>query len=134
MSEQNVEVLRRANEAVNHGDVEALLALCTDDVEVEDLHPAPDIPAVVRGQDGVGQLVAGWADAFDELSAEIEEYIDIDDVHVAAVTRYLGRQRTGLEVDFRGVDLWEIRDARLARGTIGYPNRQAALEAVAARR
>ncbi len=38
MSSENVEILRRANQAFNRGDVEGFLAFCNDEVEVEDLN------------------------------------------------------------------------------------------------
>jgi ketosteroid isomerase-like protein len=110
-----------------------MLALCAEDIQMEDLHPAPDMPPVARGKDQVRRLFAGWVDAFDEFSAEIEEYFEVDDAHVGAVVRYRGTQRGGLEVDFRAVDLWEVRDGKLVSGTIGFPDRDAAVQAVARR-
>jgi hypothetical protein len=40
---------------------------------------------------------------------------------------------TGRTVDLRGVDLWEVRDQRIVRGTIGFADRESAVEAVASR-
>ena len=134
MSQQNIELVRRANEAFNRREAKAMLELCADDVEVEDLHNAPDMPRVVVGAGQVLKLMAAWIDAFDDFDAEIEEYVEIDDWHVACIVRYRGTQRDeGLTVDARGVDVWEVRDQKLARGTIGYANLEAAREAVAAR-
>ena len=135
MSEQNVELVRRMNQAFNNRDVEAMLEMCADDVQIEDLHPAPDMPPVAHGKHEVLRLIAGWVDAFDEFGAEIAEFIDVDDRHVAVVVRYRGTQRdTGVVVDMRGVDLWEFDDGKLIRGTVGYPDRDAALAAAATTR
>ena len=70
-----------------------------------------------------------WIDAFDDFTGEIEEYIDVDDRHLACVVQYRGTHRdTGLEVANRGVDLWEVRCNKLVRATLGFPNRESALQ------
>ena len=131
MSQANVELLRKINEAFNRGDVEGLLEMCADDLEVEDLNNAPDLPPVVFGKAQARRMFAAWADAFDDFGGEIEEYLDVDDRHVGCVVNYRGTQRsTGLEVHFRAVDMWEVREGKFVRGTLAYPDRQSALEAV----
>ena len=129
MSQENVEVLRRANEAFNRGDVEGVLACCHDDVEIEDLNNAPDLPPIVRGKDAARQVFAAWVTAFEDFVGEIEEYIDIDERYVACLVHYRGKAQ-GLEVDVRAVDLWEVHGSKLVRGTLGFPNRKQALAAV----
>jgi uncharacterized protein len=130
MSETNVELLRRANEAFNRGDLDGFLEYCAEDLEVEDLNNAPDVPRVTHGKQEARAVFMAWTDAFDDFRGDIEEYIDVDDRHVACVVHYRGTQReTGLEVNFRGVDVWEIRDGELVRGTLAYPDRGSAIEA-----
>jgi ketosteroid isomerase-like protein len=131
VSQDNVEILRRANEAFNRGDVDGFLALCSVDVEVEDLHNAPDLPPVARGKDAVRQVLAAWVDAFESFVGEIEEYIDVDDRHVGCLVRYRGKARdSGMELEVRAWDIWEVRGTELVRGTLGYGDRAQALEAV----
>jgi ketosteroid isomerase-like protein len=131
MAQENVEILRRANATFNRGDVEGFLAFCSEDVEIEDLNHAPDLPPVVRGKDAARHVFAAWMNTFNDFIGEIEEYIDVDDRHVGCLVHYRGKARgSGLEVDFRGVDLWEVRGGKLVRGTLGYADRQSALEAV----
>jgi ketosteroid isomerase-like protein len=50
MSQENVEVLRRANAAFNRGDIEGFLDFAVEDIEVEDLKHAPDFPPVAKGR------------------------------------------------------------------------------------
>jgi ketosteroid isomerase-like protein len=110
MSQENVEILRQANGAFNRGDLEGFLAFCGEEVEIEDLNNAPDLPPVAYGKEGARRFLAAWTDAFDDFSGEIEEYIDADDRHVACLVHYRGRQRdSGLVIDFTGVDMWELR-------------------------
>src|SRR5437763_14768141 len=107
MSQENVELLRRANQAFNRGDYDGFLAFCADDLQVEDLNNAPDLPRVARGKEENRAVFAAWIDAFDDFTGEIQEYIDIDDRHVACVVHYSGRQLdTGLEVESTLVDVW----------------------------
>ena len=130
MSQQNVEILRRANEAFNRGDVEGFLVWCSEDLEVEDLNPAPDMPPVAQGKDQVLALMAAWTDAFEDFTGAIEGYFEIDERHVGCHVHYHGRQRgMGLEVDFKTVDVWELRNGKIVRGTLGYPDPQSALAA-----
>jgi ketosteroid isomerase-like protein len=130
MPDDNVDLIRTANAAFNRGDIEAFLAMCVDDVQIEDLNNAPDLPPVSRGIDEVRETLTAWIDAFDDFRGEIEEYIEAGD-RVACVVRYHGKSRaSGLTIDQRIVDVWEFRDGRLVRGTLGYSNRDAALEAM----
>src|SRR4051794_31427420 len=81
--------------------------------------------------DAVRQVFGAWINAFNDFIGEIEEYIDVDDRHVRCLVHYRGKARdSGLEIDFRGVDLWEVPGSKLVRGTLGYPDRKSALEAV----
>ena len=95
------------------------------------MNPAPDLPPVARGKEAARRLFAAWIDAFDDFSGEIEEYIDADDQHVACLVHYRGKQRdAGLMIDFTAVDMWEFQGNKLIRGTLGYRDRESALEAI----
>ena len=128
MSQENVEIVRRINEAFNHGDIESVLSFCAEDIEVEDLMNAPDVPRVVHGIQGVRQVLIAWIEGFDEFRGEIFEYID-DGNHVVCVTDYDSKSREGLALHQRAVNVFEIRDGKLVKGTFGYENREQALEA-----
>ena len=51
MSSENMEIVRRLNEAFNSGDTEAFLELYAPDAELRDLANAPDQAAAIRGRD-----------------------------------------------------------------------------------
>jgi ketosteroid isomerase-like protein len=121
--------VRQANEAFNRGDIERVLAFYAEDAEFEDLMNAPDLPRVVRGIQGVRQVLMTWVETFDEFRAEIAEYIDLQH-HVVCVTDYFGKSREGLTIQLRTGDVVEIRDGKFVRVTIGYESREQALEAV----
>ena len=129
MSLANVEVLRRANAAFNRGDIDGWLEFVADDIEFEDTKNAPDVPAVAKGKEALRASVVAWTEAFGGgLKGEIVDYFDVDDHHVACVVHYSGKElRSGMEVDFKGVDIWEIRDGKLIRGKVSFPDRESAL-------
>src|SRR2546422_3355451 len=112
MSQENVELVRQANEAFNRGDIERVLTYYAEDAELEDLMNAPDLPRVVRGIQGVRQVLMNWVQAFDEFRAEIAEYIDVGQHHVVCVTDYYGRSREGVTIQLRTGDVVEIRDGK----------------------
>ena len=129
MSQENVEIVRRANEAFNRGDIEGVLTYYAEDAEFEDLMNAPDLPEIVRGVEGVRQVLTTWIRTFDEFRAEIAECIDAEH-HVVCVTDYYGKSRQGLTIELRTGDVVEIRDDKVVRVTVGYESREEALEAV----
>ena len=91
MSRENVDAFKRAAEAYNRRDVEALLE--TLDPEVE-WHPALQSllqgeTTVYRGHDGIREFFRDMDDVLDEIDAEYAEIRDLGDRIVA-----LGRVRT----------------------------------------
>jgi ketosteroid isomerase-like protein len=130
MSSENVETLRRANDAFKRGDKDGALANYHPDVEWRDLQHAPDTPERVLGVDALQTIWQQWEQAFDEFSAEISEFIDAGDF-VVAVTHWLATGReSGLVLDLRTADVFEFADGKIIGVTVGYPDKQAAIEAV----
>jgi ketosteroid isomerase-like protein len=90
MSQENVEIVRRAYEAAGEqGNVETLLEFCSADIEYR---TRPDLPdaRTYRGHDGVRALAAEWRRIFPDLHFEPEELIDAGD-RVVALMRISGR-------------------------------------------
>jgi ketosteroid isomerase-like protein len=129
MSQENVEILRQANAAFNRGDIEGFLEFVVDDIEVEELKNAPDLPPVVKGKDAVRGLLVAWTETFGDFRGEIVEYIDVDEHHVACVVHYRGKERrTGMDIEFKTVDIWEIRGRKLVQGKTSFPDRESAIQ------
>jgi ketosteroid isomerase-like protein len=118
MSQENVELHRRAVEAFNTRDVERFVALCDPEIE---LHSAVTVPggAIYHGHDGVRMWYRDLADAFgSEVRLEPEAYFDLGEqtitfhllhgrgrhsgAHVAEPFAHLHRWRAGLIVYFQG--------------------------------
>jgi ketosteroid isomerase-like protein len=132
VSQEDVELVRRMNEAFNRRDRDALPAYYHPDVELRDLQHAPDAPECLVGIDAIRANWARWDDAFDDFSAEIEECVDAGS-YVLATTRWRGRGKdSDLEIDLRAVEVFELADGKIARLTSGYATKDEALRAVRA--
>jgi ketosteroid isomerase-like protein len=129
MSQENVGVVHRANEALNRGDIEGFLAFYSEDVEAEDLMNAPDVPRVMHGIQAFRQMLKAWVDTFDDFRADIVEFIDAGH-QVVCVTDYYGKGREGLTTNLRVADVFEVRSGKVVRATLSYSSREEALEAV----
>ncbi len=129
MSQANVEIAERANAAFNRRDVDAALEFFAPDAELRDLANAPDQGGVIRGVDSIRDAWALWTAAFDELRAEFEELIDAGDAVIAAV-HWQGRGKaSGMSIDVRQFDLYELRNGKIVRATLGLKSKADALEA-----
>jgi len=72
MSEENVDVLRRALEAFRRRDNEAALAFYDPDIEIRGILD----DRVYRGLDGVREYFREWLSVWDEFISEVDEWID----------------------------------------------------------
>ena len=115
MSEQSVEVVKRAYAAFAEGDVPAVLGAFADDIE---WHEAEGMPygGVYRGGEAVAQNVFG------PISQDVEgfavtprEFMAAGDA-VAVVVSYTGTGKaTGRPLDLPVVHVWDIRDGKAVR-------------------
>src|SRR5438045_1126260 len=130
MSQENVELLVQAIAVANRGDLDAVAGLYHPDVELRDLQHPPDAPERLIGIDAIRAYWDQWDDAFDDFTAEIEEYLDAG-TYVLMATRWRGKGKdSGLEIDLRAVEVVELADGKIARLTTGYSNKAEALKAV----
>jgi ketosteroid isomerase-like protein len=128
MSQENVEIAKRANAAFNGGDVDAALEFFAPDAELRDLANAPDQASVVKGVDSIREAWTLWTAAFDELRADIEEMIDAGDAVIGAV-HWQGRGKaSGMSIDVRQFDVYELRNGKIVRATLGLKSETDALE------
>ena len=117
MSEENVEIVRRAYEAWNRGDLEAALEFLDPGVE---LSLPPDFPeaGTHRGRSEVRRWVTEeFLPTLEDFRAVPERFLDADD-QVVVFVRYSGRGKTtGIEVRGSIVDahLWTLRNGMVER-------------------
>jgi ketosteroid isomerase-like protein len=128
MSQENVEIVRGALEALEQGGVEALLESCSSEIEYQ---VRPDLPdaRTYRGHEEVRALASDWQRLFEDFRLEAEELIDAGD-SVVALMRISGRGTTsGVEVGNPYAGVYEVRDGKIWRIS-DYPTRQEAFERV----
>jgi ketosteroid isomerase-like protein len=133
MSHANVEIIKRGTASLNARDHDGALADFHPDVEWRDLMHAPDVPERVQGVAAVRAIMEQWDEAFDEFTANVEEYIDVGD-RVVCVTHWHAKGKgSGVAVDLRAADVYEFEDGKIVRVTQGYADKDAALEALGSR-
>ena len=133
MSQENVDIVKRGSAALNSGDVDAALEAFAADATLRDLASGPDQPTVVEGIESIRQVWALWLEAFDELRADIRDFIEAGDAVICAVHWYGRGKMSGMNIDVDQFDVYEIADGAVVRATLGYKSRTEALDAAGLR-
>jgi ketosteroid isomerase-like protein len=125
MPSENAEVVRRAHEALNSGDMDALVALCDKEFQL-DMSDRVFNPAVYEGHDGIRQFYAEVRDVW-EIYVWVPEQLIEAGSDVVALLLSTGRGReSGVEVERQTAIVWSLRERRLT-GLRFYRNRDEAL-------
>src|SRR4051812_47199381 len=133
MSQEDVEMAKRANAALNRGDFAGVGEVFAPDAVLQDLQNAPDQPITAEGVQAIRDTLNLWAAAFDELRVDIEEYIDGPNA-VICTAHWKGQGKTsGISIDVHQFDLYEFREGRVVRAVLGFRSRNEALEAAGLR-
>jgi ketosteroid isomerase-like protein len=132
MSQENVEIVRRAHEALNRGDVDGALTAVDPDVEA-DLSRSRSaeggmIEDVIRGREA---LRARIQDGFDhwKISWDQREYLEVSDDRVLSTASVRFQGRDGIELGDRGAQLWTFADGEVVQLTF-FPSKERALESL----
>ena len=128
MSEENVEVVRRAYEAFNRRDWDAAFRDQAPDVEYT-TPPRGPTAGRYRGREEIQGFWAEMLTAFDAASVEPEEFFERGD-QVAVVVRTRMRPKgSSAEIERRTGALWKIRDGTVVSIRI-FAKPEEALDAV----
>ncbi|HEY6638332.1 MAG TPA: nuclear transport factor 2 family protein [Solirubrobacterales bacterium] len=130
MSEENVELVRRAYAALTRADTDTLNDLAAPELVVDFSRRLLD-PLVLRGRDEALRFIL--SEPYEEWEGwplwEPQELIDADD-KVVALIRFSARGReSGVEVDAQVWNLWTFRDGKWVEVKYFGEDRAAALEA-----
>ena len=129
MSQENVEIVRKAYEAFAAGGVEATRDFFAADAALFS-YPEWAGPSQYRGHDGLRTLLAEWTDNFDEFKLEVREVRRVGD-KVVMLGETVGRIK-GSGVPIRqplGAVYSDFRDGRIGEGR-NFLTWREALEAV----
>jgi ketosteroid isomerase-like protein len=128
MSEENVEIIRRAYERWNRRDSGWATAVAP---EFEYVASAAfvGLSGGHRGLEGFTRMLEQFWGEFDEAHAEPQEFIEAGDSVLAVITFRGSGKQSGVEVNMEVFQLWTLRDGKVVRGQ-GFSDRAEALEAV----
>jgi ketosteroid isomerase-like protein len=128
MSEENVEIVKRANAALNAHDMDGLSSLLHPEYEFVD-HMGAAAEESGSGIETIRRQAEGWIETFPDFRAETEEYIDADD-RVVCVTHWRGTGAgSGLAYSQRAAEVYTLRDGKIIRAELGFADKAEALEA-----
>ena len=126
MSQENVEIVRRAVAAFNARNRKELLGLMDPEIEYQSLMEQK----IYRGLDGMVQYRDDVDAVLENFHTEDDRFLDVGEDRVLHLYRIVGRGAgSGVPVGRQNAILWQLRDGRLFRGR-AYLDQRAALEAV----
>jgi ketosteroid isomerase-like protein len=119
MSQQNVDIIRRAFAAYPAGDIDGVLRLCSEDIVIMQAPEVPGVPPELRGHDGVLEAFGLWPAQWDDYRVRIERVVADPGDYVAVATRQSGRgKQSGVEVEAEFTFLFAIREEKIAEWRI----------------
>jgi steroid delta-isomerase-like uncharacterized protein len=126
-AEANVETVRKAIDAFNRGDADAMRAIGGDDFVYDWSRSMAPNRGIYRGQDGFMEFVNEQWNMFDDVRLDVHEYIPRGQ-HVVVTATVHGRGRQGIPVSANSAHLYTFEYGRLVRITL-YQEREEALAA-----
>ena len=129
MSEENVDVVRKANEAFVSGDAETALDLLAPEIEWHGTVGGFDEGRIARGRDEVVQGFVEYFENWERMELRADDYIDAggDEVVVFHHEVAKGRQ-SGVVVETDTGSVSTVRDGKIVR-VRAYMERDEALRA-----
>ena len=126
MSQENVEIVRAALDALNRGDGDAALKDMAPDFEFDFSRSIGTQPGVYR-LDETRRFLDEFTGAWESVRWEADDFIEADEQVLTSLTTSF-RGRDGIEVQARAAWVWTFRDGSVARISF-YQERHEALEA-----
>jgi ketosteroid isomerase-like protein len=127
MSQENVEIVKRAIAAVNERDVEGYLSCCTNEIKLST--PLVEIAGVYEGPDGIRRFFADVGDTGPDFQLTIERLEAIGPDRVLAFMRVAATGRaSGIPQDARTGNVYDFANGKIERIRI-FVDREQALEA-----
>jgi hypothetical protein len=114
MSQENVELVKRAVEAVNQRDIEGYLACCTEDVQL--VTPVADVGGTYDGPDGIRRFFTDIGDAAPDFKIVIESLEAVGPDRVLGFMRVVGTGRaSGIPIENATGNVYDVADGRIQR-------------------
>ena len=131
MSQENVEMVKRAVEAINRRDIDGYLAWCTEDVQL--VTPVADVAGAYDGPDGIRRFFTDIADAAPDFKIVIEGLEAVGPDRVLGFMCVTGTGRaSGIPIENATGNVYDIADGKIQRIRVFFDRNQA-LEAAGLR-
>jgi ketosteroid isomerase-like protein len=130
MSQENVEIVRAAIDALNRGDMDAVVKDAAQDFELDFSRAVGPVHGVYRldqMREVLDELVGVW----ESIWIQADEFIEAGEHVVVPQTGYV-RGRDGIETTARITLVWTLRDGAIAHICM-YQEREEALKAAGLR-
>ncbi len=115
MSEESVEIVRKAFAAADRGDMEGVLRFCDEDIVITQPPELPGASPEQHGHRGVLEAFAIWPEQWDDYRTEILEIAAAPGGKVFATTRTRGRgKQSGVEVEMDFSFVFTVRDEMIS--------------------
>lgn len=115
MTPSNEQLIRRAYEALNAGDLDAGRALMDTACELRTRFTSL-AGRTYRGHEGLDQWVADVAESWEGVEQTPEGFIPVDGERTIVPVRFRARGRgSGVEIDQAIVTIWTVRGRKVAR-------------------
>ena len=116
MSEESVAIARRAYEAFNRGDQQAMVADLAPNFEYATTGAILGMTGVYRGVEGILGFLDWMRSEFERPRIEVNELVDAGDQVVAAVTLRGRGKQSGVEASWDVWHVWTIQHGRSCTG------------------
>jgi ketosteroid isomerase-like protein len=129
MSRENLDVARRGIDALNRGDINALLEVMHPDVELRPSLVGGIEQTVFRGRAGYRKWFEQQSETYDYVTFEPHDFRATGDHVVIVYTTRVRAKRSGIEFESPGATVLTLHDG-LVTAQAGYQEPHEALEAV----
>jgi ketosteroid isomerase-like protein len=127
MSQENVEIVRRAIEAANRGDWDGVLRDAAPDLVFDNSRALGEWRGVQIGHDQVKRMFEAFAEPWESIRVDLDEVIEVDDRVLDRRTATM-HGRGGIEVTTTTYYVSTFRGGKVIR-IVYFENRAEALEA-----
>ena len=124
MSQENVQLVKRAVACVNQRDIDGYLACCTEDVQL--ITPTAEVAGAYDGPEGIGRFFADIADASPDFKIVIESLEAVGPDRVMGFMSVIGTGRaSGIPIENATGNVYDFADDRIRRIQIFFDRNQA---------
>jgi ketosteroid isomerase-like protein len=114
MSQEQTDSIERGFDSWNRRDLQVALRGLHPEVEWRIPNPGLDIEGTYRGPEGVRAFWELFWDAWEHISLEAEQFIEVDEERLLVFVRFRGKGKgSGAEIERSVAHVYEFRDGKI---------------------